>query len=300
MADLRSRVPGQSLMEQTLALHPQGFTTPSGEALSWYRGALGEIAVAGVLSYLDADWAVLHSVPVGTNGADIDHVVIGPPGVFTINTKSHPRQDLWIGGFGLIVGGHKTNYVNKAAFEAERADSLLAAGVGFTVPVTPLIVFVNPGTRTTKAPPEKGVQVLADWELLHFLQTQRREFSQEQVQRIAFAAARPETWNASPTSVLTSQKTILQFNAIVARSLQGAQPAPIEGGAPAGAPATAAPPMRRRAPSTSSTPARRRPPRRRAKRSPAEALVKVALTLGGLWIFLTVVIPTMLAEMSTP
>ena len=32
-------------------------------------------------------WHVIHSVP-SEKGADIDHVVIGPAGVFTLNTKN--------------------------------------------------------------------------------------------------------------------------------------------------------------------------------------------------------------------
>lgn len=40
---------------------------------------------------------ILHSIPVGTGRGDIDHVVIGPPGVFTINTKHHPGRRLDVG-----------------------------------------------------------------------------------------------------------------------------------------------------------------------------------------------------------
>jgi hypothetical protein len=32
---------------------------------------------------------VLHAVPVGDRGSDIDHVVIGHGGVYTVNTKTH-------------------------------------------------------------------------------------------------------------------------------------------------------------------------------------------------------------------
>lgn len=295
MADLRSRLPAQSLMERTLELHPQGFFTPSGDALSWYKGALGEIAVAGVLSWLDSDWTILHSVPLGTTGTDIDHVVIGPPGAFTINTKSHPRQDLWVGGHGLLVDGHKTNYVNKAGHEAERTEELLSAAVGFTVPVTPLIVFVNPGRRVTRAAPERNVQVLADWELLDFLRWRTREFSQEQVQKMSYAAARPETWNASPTSVLTDHRVAIQFHAIVARSLQGAQQDPAKSAAPSGTASTSVTPQpvpqrRRQSPS-------RRTSSRRSKA--VEGLLRVGLSLAALWAFVNLVIPALISSVTT-
>jgi hypothetical protein len=48
------------------------------------------VLVAGQLDKLmrrDPRWRCRHSIPVGSNGADIDHLVIGPGGVFTLNTK---------------------------------------------------------------------------------------------------------------------------------------------------------------------------------------------------------------------
>jgi len=325
MADLRSRLPGQSLMERTLELHPLSFSAPSGEALPWYRGALGEIAVAGVLALLGDEWTVLHSVPIGEKGSDIDHVVIGPPGAFTINTKSSPGKPLWIAGHGLLVDGQKTNYVNKAGFEAERAAQLLAAAVGFTVPVTPLIVFVNPGSRTIVAEPEHGVQVVADSELLDFLHQRRREFNAEQVERIAFTSIRPETWNAPLTSALPNRRVAIQFNAIVARSAQEAQlapaavretrPAQVREARPTGVPAASSVKVRAArpanvgvarpaaAPSTrASRPSQPRPTRRRSKRrqrSSLEPLVRFVVGMGVLWYVTAVVLPAM-TEAITP
>lgn len=52
---------------------------------SWYTGTIGELAVARALGTLPAGWLVLHSVPVGNRGSDIDHVVVAPDGrVITI------------------------------------------------------------------------------------------------------------------------------------------------------------------------------------------------------------------------
>ena len=61
----------------------------SDDARSWYLGALGERRVGKLLEQLGPEWTVLHSVPVGSSTSDIDHIVIGPGGVFTINAKNH-------------------------------------------------------------------------------------------------------------------------------------------------------------------------------------------------------------------
>lgn len=57
-------------------------------------GADGEQAVAEQLAKLGPDWRVLHAVRVGERGSDIDHLLIGQPGVFTVNAKHHPNASV--------------------------------------------------------------------------------------------------------------------------------------------------------------------------------------------------------------
>jgi hypothetical protein len=96
---------------------------------AWRLGAAGEIRVGVQLDKLtrrDPRWHTLHSVPVGTRGSDIDHVVIGPGGVFTINTKHHPGAEIWVGGDTVLVNGVRQAYVRNSRHEAERAGRLLS------------------------------------------------------------------------------------------------------------------------------------------------------------------------------
>jgi hypothetical protein len=53
------------------------------------RGATGEEQVGGLLETLASDgWRVIHEASFGHG--DVDHILIGPAGVFTVETKSHP------------------------------------------------------------------------------------------------------------------------------------------------------------------------------------------------------------------
>lgn len=53
------------------------------------RGATGEEQVGGLLDQMcDPGWRVIHDATFGRG--NIDHILIGPPGIFTIETKSHP------------------------------------------------------------------------------------------------------------------------------------------------------------------------------------------------------------------
>jgi hypothetical protein len=78
---------------------------------AWRVGADGEETVGARLEKLRKHgWHVLHAVPVGDRGADIDHLIIGPGGVWTINTKTHKGKSVWVGGDRVRVGGHRQPY----------------------------------------------------------------------------------------------------------------------------------------------------------------------------------------------
>jgi hypothetical protein len=53
------------------------------------RGARGEEHVGGLLDQLlESGWRVTHDASLGRG--NVDHILIGPGGVFTVETKSHP------------------------------------------------------------------------------------------------------------------------------------------------------------------------------------------------------------------
>jgi hypothetical protein len=63
----------------------------SAQADRWLRGAAGERAVGAVLAQLeDEGWRALHDISLGRG--NVDHVLVGPGGIFTIETKSHPGR----------------------------------------------------------------------------------------------------------------------------------------------------------------------------------------------------------------
>lgn len=86
------------------------------DAVPWYRSALVERRVGRLLAGLGDAWRVLHSVPHDTR--DIDHLVIGPPGVVTVST-------------GGVVA---------AELEARTVLRVLARATGIAVTVTPIVV----------------------------------------------------------------------------------------------------------------------------------------------------------------
>jgi len=108
------------------------------------RGARGEEHVGALLDELTGHgWRVIHDATLGHG--NIDHILIGPAGVFTIETKSHP------GPIRVArVHGATLSQARAQAAALERATGLRAE---------PMIVYSRawvdrPGTR------RKGVRVL--------------------------------------------------------------------------------------------------------------------------------------------
>lgn len=143
--DLASHRPGHAVLAYIASLlappgtdvQPAG-SSPTPEGVEpWAVGFVGEEKVDLELALLDERWRVLHGVPIGHQGSDIDHVVIGPPGVFTINTKHHRGKRIDVRGDAVFIGRDHQRYVPKARHEAECARSALTADLPTPCPVTP-------------------------------------------------------------------------------------------------------------------------------------------------------------------
>ncbi|MFJ8197294.1 nuclease-related domain-containing protein [Streptomyces sp. NPDC096152] len=110
----------------------------------WRKGLAGERRVGAELNRLGRHgWRVLHSIPLA-NKVDVDHLLIGPGGVFSINTKHHHKRAVWVGDDSVIVDhGKPAPYARKSRAEAKRVGRVLERYCDFPVPVEPVLVFVG-------------------------------------------------------------------------------------------------------------------------------------------------------------
>ena len=166
------------------------------EARPWKVGAVGERTVADTLERLrgqDSRWRVLHSIPLAGGTADIDHLVIGPAGVYTLNAKHHPGKRLFVYYDAVKVNGTRVDYVRKARWEAQRASRLLTTACRFGVGVSGLIVPVNTAEVVVKAQP-RDVVVVPSSSLVAWLLSRTDELDEPAVEAIFEAARRERTW----------------------------------------------------------------------------------------------------------
>jgi hypothetical protein len=165
---------------------------------AWRLGAEGEVLVAARLEKLtkrDARWHCLHSLPIGDNGADIDHLVIGPGGVFALNAKHHRNARIWVGGDVLMVNGTRQPYIRNSRHEASRASRLLTAACGFPVSVTPVVVPVGAQAITVKKSPA-DVHVVNRRRLRRWLGRRPQLLDEATADAIFDRARRPATWRS--------------------------------------------------------------------------------------------------------
>lgn len=138
------------------------------------RGAAGEEYVGALLESLRGDgWRVIHDASFGRG--NIDHILVGPAGVFTIETKSHP-------------GPVRSGAVHGSTIAQARAQSRgLERATG--VASEPLLVFSRawvdrPGAR------RRGVTLLPAKMLPGFLLRREERLSEQQVRETHATIAR--------------------------------------------------------------------------------------------------------------
>lgn len=123
-------------------------------------GLEGEKVVGAALERLaSAGWHVLHGIK-WPSGSDIDHLAIGPPGVFTVNAKHHPGASVWVGDVMLRVSGGSTDYLRNSSSEAARTAKILRRWCGREVPVKPVIGVV--GARAIKIEAQESQVLVID------------------------------------------------------------------------------------------------------------------------------------------
>lgn len=219
---MRQQPAAQAVIEELLRQHARtpprtsfarffGYSPLSEDSVSWYRGAKGEIAVGQILATLPPEWTSFHALPIGKKGADIDHIVIGPGGVFTINTKHHADKPVWVGGRTVMVSGQKQPYIRNSEYEAGRVTKLLRERMPLLPAAQPVLALVNPQKLTIKTKPEQ-VKVVADAGLRRWLLKRPAVLEAAELGQLAAIIDDRATW--PPALFPPTEDSMLRFAAL--------------------------------------------------------------------------------------
>jgi Nuclease-related domain len=224
---IRGRVPGESIMSEIVTLERSrprqsglaklfGVNPIAQDHRALYSSALGELLVGDALDNIGPEWDVLHVVPVDDQSPQIDHLVIGPPGVFTMWTKNFPGQEIVVDGESMLVGGHPIADIADARRQASSAAALLSAATGtgseveIEVEVEAVIVVVNPKRLVIRNQPT-GLTVVSSDQLLRWLTKMDRRLDGAEVAYISDVSDRESTWHSPPEPVQDTQQLHRDF-----------------------------------------------------------------------------------------
>ena len=113
----------------------------------FFKGARGEEKVAGVLARLPDGYHVFNDFKAGN--AHVDHVVLGPTGVFSVETKCWAGE-VTVEEGNVLVNGRlpSRDPVPQAVKECEQVRGSFAA-VGWKGKVVPFLVFASDNFRAS-------------------------------------------------------------------------------------------------------------------------------------------------------
>jgi Nuclease-related domain len=157
---------------------------PTADTLAWRRGAHGEQRTARLLAPLERQgYQIFHDLAIPGSAANLDHLVVGPTGVFVIDSKRY-RGHLHYSAGRLWHGRRPLDRtLDTLWWEATQAAETLGFGPDLHIyPVLCVHVARLPWLRELLV---DGIPVLAASALRPALQTTRQALSPEQVELVA-------------------------------------------------------------------------------------------------------------------
>lgn len=156
-------------------------------------GLDGEKAVGQYLERLRANgYQVFHDIP-GDN-FNIDHVVVGPTGIYTVETKTWSKPTdrnaiITFDGTRLLRDGNdvKRDPIVQCRAQATWLRQLLEESTGRKLAIHPVLVF--PGWFV-EADNNKGLWVLEPKQLVGFLRQSNKTLTTEEVHLVSFHLSR--------------------------------------------------------------------------------------------------------------
>lgn len=141
----------------------------------------------------DSRWHYVSSIAATAQGFVIDHLVIGPGGVFSIHTTRHRKARVRVSGDAVTVNGVRRPYVRHSRLQAQRASDLLSSATRIRIRVRGVVVPVGAADFSVKRQPQ-NVDVVDPQTLVDFLRSQPPYLDGDTIARIVGYARLSSTW----------------------------------------------------------------------------------------------------------
>lgn len=189
--------PGRSIRARLLGRSPLADT-----AARWYWTAVSQLDVMARLDQLGPDWSVVHGIPSsptidGSTPGPIDHLVIGPAGVFTIFAYNHHRENVVVTRQAFIVDGHRLQYIRQAQAAVGQVERMLEAATDRSVRAGTIIAVIDPGSLDVRDLP-RDVFVVTAASLIAWLKAREQVLDAVTVSELSALARIETTWSDAP------------------------------------------------------------------------------------------------------
>jgi hypothetical protein len=127
-------------------------TSDPASTAAWAKGAHGEETIGRSLDLLrEEGFAVLHDRRIPGSKANIDHIVVGPAGIFLVDPKNYRGkvEQRAVGGWFnselrlYVDGRNQSKLIGKAINQADAVRDALASSQWTNAPITPTICFMQ-------------------------------------------------------------------------------------------------------------------------------------------------------------
>lgn len=158
-----------------------------------------DVPVGERLDRLASDgWAVLHDVPLSKQGDVVQHLLIGPAGIYALTVYVHLGADVQVDRRSLYVNHRMVPYLRDARLQAQRIERVLGKASSTFVSVRAVVV-VHTGAlaapRVTKMP--EDALVLGRTDIPGVFRRLPRRLTDDDVRMLARVALRKDTWTTS-------------------------------------------------------------------------------------------------------
>ncbi|WP_421734888.1 nuclease-related domain-containing protein [Cellulomonas sp.] len=162
--------------------------------LAALRGERGSSVRTRLERMGDEGWQVIHDVPLGRQGSLVEHLLIGPAGIFTVAERRHPGQHVVVEGRTLEVDGRSMSYLRDARLEATRVQGALLAAACAAITVRGVVV-VHGDLEVRTVQPGHDAFAIARQDVQAVFRAMPARLDPARIGAIAHVARQRSTWS---------------------------------------------------------------------------------------------------------
>lgn len=154
---------------------------------AWQTGAEGELRTGQLLEPLEAEgFRILHDRKIpGSRSANIDHIVIGPPGIYVVETKSLGGSLQIRDDDVFVAGQRKTAMIDGVKREALAVQTALADEIAARGWMVSPVICVHRADLPVLRSEVAGVRIVSGRDLVTHLRKADPALSPADVERLA-------------------------------------------------------------------------------------------------------------------